>query len=287
MQCLNPIAITVEADEYHSSGRQFVPCGKCPACLSNRRQVWHVRLALEQLFHDNSYFVTLTYNDKNLNYALDNNNNSVPVVSRRDVQLFFKRLRSYLPSKFRYYCVSEYGPNTLRPHYHFIIFCSCGYNTFSSLVEKAWSLNGKSIGFSKVDFVTSARIGYVTKYVQLKTKIPDFLKENYPPFTLMSKNLGLDYLSSDILDYYSKCSLEKCLSIRVEGKNFYLPRYFIERIYTKDFVYKLRSYLRSKKDSTFSHHSDEELLDYAHSKSLGDKSFCDRINKNLYKNRKL
>lgn len=73
--------------------------------------------------------------------------NAVGVLSKSDVQKFFKRLRRYieydkerllsdLPSeerKFRYYVCGEYGPTTLRPHYHGIIFCdSHQFNLFCS-----------------------------------------------------------------------------------------------------------------------------------------------------------
>ena len=45
--------------------------------------------------------------------------NRIPYVCNRDLDLFFKRLRSYYPDeKLRYYAVSEYGPTSFRPHWH-------------------------------------------------------------------------------------------------------------------------------------------------------------------------
>lgn len=50
----------------------------------------------------------------------------IPYLSRRDCQLFMKRLRKriskYTDEKIRYYVCGEYGPKHFRPHYHFLLF---------------------------------------------------------------------------------------------------------------------------------------------------------------------
>ena len=44
-------------------------------------------------------------------------------LRKRDYQLFMKRLRKAFPNdKIRFYAAGEYGPKTLRPHYHAILF---------------------------------------------------------------------------------------------------------------------------------------------------------------------
>lgn len=289
MQCFNPVCIKCDGDEFHSSGFRFVPCGKCSACISNRRKSWFVRLAFEQQAHKKSYFVTLTYNDDHLPYGLDSDYNYLPVVSRRDVQLFFKRLRTYLKDKIRYYCVSEYGPTTLRPHYHFLIFCSCGADDFRVAVDNAWSIKeyGKreSIGFFKIDAITPKRINYVTKYVNLRTKLPDFLKQHYPPFTLMSKNLGLNFLTEQMIDYYCNCSLDDVLKVRVNNRFYTLPRYYRERLFTNNFVRDVIEQRKKRDFSKYSNMSDEEFIDEAREIFQSFKSFNDYVQKNLYKNR--
>ena len=70
---------------------------------------------LEVMEHEASCFITLTYNDENLP--------NPPVVSKREAQLFIKRLRKLLyPKLFRYYIVGEYGDKSNRPHYHALLF---------------------------------------------------------------------------------------------------------------------------------------------------------------------
>lgn len=96
------------------------PCGKCLYCLEKRRVPWTVRLTHERRFWSRfgitTYFVTLTYDE--LNLPKDG-------VSKRDIQLFLKRLRKYYASlesnPLKYFCVSEYGPTTHRAHYHLIL----------------------------------------------------------------------------------------------------------------------------------------------------------------------
>lgn len=58
------------------------------------------------------------------------NNIQFATVSKKDIQNFLKRLRKKIDNlnipqnekKIRYYIASEYGPTTLRPHYHGILF---------------------------------------------------------------------------------------------------------------------------------------------------------------------
>lgn len=67
-----------------------------------------------QLYEENC-FLTLTYADENLP-----SNGS---ISRREMQLFIKRLRKKIrPRKIRYVYCGEYGDKTKRPHYHALIF---------------------------------------------------------------------------------------------------------------------------------------------------------------------
>ena len=88
-----------------------VPCGQCIGCRLEYARVWATRCWHESLMHDQSYFVTLTYDDDHLKtFSL------VP----EDLTNFFKRLRNY--KKIRYYACGEYGDKNGRPHYHAIIF---------------------------------------------------------------------------------------------------------------------------------------------------------------------
>ena len=187
-----------------------VPCGKCAACIVSSANEWRVRLQIEKEHCDNCYFVTLTYSDDTLPIDVFTDSfgarHIIPYVCKRDCQNFFKRLRKkFGNSKIRYYLVSEYGPATLRPHYHFILF-NLPLSSASSLqreieatkiIQECWD-NGSIT----LDEVTDARISYVTKYLSCVTDLPEW----YPkPFRLMSKRpgIGSGYLDKrNLIDWH-------------------------------------------------------------------------------------
>ncbi|AKO71498.1 replication initiator protein [Chimpanzee faeces associated microphage 3] len=89
-----------------------LPCGKCLGCRMDKARTWAIRCLHESQMHEDNCFLTLTFSDDNL-HDLD----------KRDLQLFFKRLRKALNGKrISYYAVGEYGSLTARPHYHALVF---------------------------------------------------------------------------------------------------------------------------------------------------------------------
>jgi len=90
-----------------------IPCGQCLGCRLDKARDWATRMTHEAQMHSVNIFVTPTYDDQHLppNGSL----------CKRDLQLFNKRLRNELGS-FRFFASGEYGPSTLRPHYHAIYF---------------------------------------------------------------------------------------------------------------------------------------------------------------------
>lgn len=96
----------------------------------------------------------------------------IPYVCNRDLDLFLKRLRSYYPNeKLRYYAVSEYGPTSLRPHWHLLLFSNSERfsQTVCENVSKAWSYGRCDVSLSR-GFAAS----YVASYVNSFVALPDF-----------------------------------------------------------------------------------------------------------------
>jgi hypothetical protein len=66
------------------------------------------------------------------NFSVNRNvtyeNNQVAVLVNRHLQLFIKRFRKYVSTKYnekiRYYAIGEYGTQSLRPHWHILFFYS-------------------------------------------------------------------------------------------------------------------------------------------------------------------
>lgn len=179
-----------------------------------------------------TYFVTLTYEDSHIPRTDD----GTPVVDVRDTQLFFKRLRKkmnvYYPGqKIRYFLVSEYGPETLRPHYHLILFNLPIKNPADAekFLESVWSQ-----GFVTVGEPTPKRLNYVAAYcIQPKQQFKD--KGLVPVFNTMSRNPGI---GASYIDKYKEYHTGKNIkNDKVRDFNFReyrLPRYMRDRGYSDE-----------------------------------------------------
>lgn len=91
-----------------------LPCGQCLGCRLERSRKWAVRCMLEASLHEQNCFLTLTYAPEHL----PENGSLV----KRDLTLFFKRLRKTYGEGIRYFACGEYGERFDRPHYHVILF---------------------------------------------------------------------------------------------------------------------------------------------------------------------
>uniref|UniRef100_A0AAU8B5M2 Replication initiator protein n=1 Tax=Dulem virus 90 TaxID=3145801 RepID=A0AAU8B5M2_9VIRU len=204
-----------------------VPCGQCINCRLNRAWDWSVRIMHEAKKHDESVFLTLTYDDDHLP------ENGSLVVS--DLQKFFKRFRKAHKRKVRYFACGEYGDKTFRPHYH-VAFFNVGYGDFIPLPLKS----GKEglmckcsewpFGHVHVGDLTTDSANYVAGYILKKQtgKNAHFYKDLglVPPFCVMSRRPGIGY------DYFMdhKDTFENNGFVVAKGVKRGLPRYY------KDFL---------------------------------------------------
>lgn len=226
MQCLYPISIQ-DPKSTNGADRLIVPCGRCAACLSNRRQEWVTRLEQELKDSYSAYFLTITYAQTPV---IDGKETLV----KKDLQDWFKRLRKALKGhtdeigkSIKYYAVGEYGSITFRPHYHAIMFnLPCDEDKALLSLLKSWDK-----GFIMAGTVTSESINYTLKYM---LQSADERKRIYDgrqlPFSLMSKGLGERYIEK-----YKKWHLddkERNYVVKQDGQRFRLPRYFREKIYS-------------------------------------------------------
>lgn len=224
MQCLSPLSIPRHGGA-GAGDRQQVPCGKCMACLQTKRTQWSYRLNEHLRVSKSAYFITITYEDSSLPLEQVHQDTFVPVVVKRDVQLFLKRLRKTQKGKISYYLVSEYGSITHRPHYHAIMFDLDGdIVQATDCIMKAWQKGHVSLGS-----VTNASIHYVTKYAITKG---DYPANAVKPFALISKGLGKNYIER--CRSYHDGNLERSYVVSENGFKAPLPRYYAERLYSKE-----------------------------------------------------
>ncbi|WNK13911.1 MAG: replication initiator protein [Microvirus sp.] len=241
-QCMTPYSVKNKLNGTYAD----VPCGRCPACVSRRTSAWSFRLMQESKRHEHSSFITLTYDTNHILLS----SNSFPSLFKRHIQLFFKKLRKrlsrydFLPCK--YYTVGEYGGRTKRPHYHAIIF-----GVDSKLIMSAQSYNllqhtqfdGKhqinlldwQHGLCTVGTVSEASVGYCLKYISKGSWRPMHANDDrQPPFALMSKGLGENYLTGKMLAWHlSPTVIDARMYCNIEGgKKISMPRYYKDKIYS-------------------------------------------------------
>lgn len=148
-------------------------CGRCIGCRLLYSATWAMRFSHEASLHADNCFLTLTFRDECLPEF-----NSIAVS---DCQLFMKRYRAHVDycfpgRKIRMAYCGEYGDQTGRPHYHFLIFGHDfsedrkrwgqrgDYPVFrSASLERLWPFGNSEIGTLTFDSAA-----YVARYVTKK-----------------------------------------------------------------------------------------------------------------------
>ena len=202
---------------------EFVPCGHCDACLNKKLTSYLQRAEFAyQECKSDCYFVTLTYNDCHLP------KDGQPC--RRDVQLFFKRLRKcFSDATIKYVYASEQG-KLGRTHYHTVIYglpvldkneprqrylinkyiqycwreperLNGRYMSFKEYIKKypkafcqPKGYDSKQYGFPNVELIDGGKVvSYVLKYA-FKDSFRSGEDQNVNNFKSVSSNLGLGFL---------------------------------------------------------------------------------------------
>lgn len=182
--------------------------------------------------HDNSIFLTLTYDDDNLpkNKSLD----------KEELKKFFKRLRYHLKDrKIKYFACGEYGEKSKmlrngyitvgeRPHYHTIIFGMSLDIEDKMLIIDNWNhcdwtnekIYNNSFGLAEAD-----SIRYVAQYID-KKYTGDLAVEEYddkerePVFKICSNGIGKNHVINNCEQYVDN------LFMTVNGVKMSFPRYY-------------------------------------------------------------
>lgn len=258
--------------------RPICGCGKCEYCRQSQRRAWAKRMMAEWRYgYRFAYFLTLTYDDFSIPLTSDSDSMIVrPDVSKRDVQLFLKRFRKRferVTGHIRYFCVSELGDQTLRPHYHIILFTEkpVTKTELKAMMLATWQ-NGVILDASVVR--SNAAFYYISNYLYKQTG-------NCQMFRLSSRRpaLGLAYISARRRWHHKSGWLhDRCyFPLASHDGNFAsLPRYLKDRLYSKS----ERQYIRD-------YHSREQadaLRDFMRSKGLKTQKGVDEFNRSYVAN---
>lgn len=198
-------------------------CGNCIECFTTRANAWAYRNYSQYLRSDNAYFITLTLNDENLSEA----------PNKQDIQLFNKRLRSFLAYHYpdydvkllKFFLVSEYGYNTERLHYHAIYYnlpytAGTPYVQISNEFARIW---GKGICYVKP--FQLEQIYYCIKYLHKDKELGNI--------RMNSTNLG--FISAEMVKYMNTTTNYENIKVKIGyGKTIAMPRYFRKKYMTED-----------------------------------------------------
>lgn len=175
--------------------------------------------------HASVWFVTLTYDDEHL-----------PASGGLDPQhlVDFRRRLQRRVGKFRYFACGEYGEETVRPHYHAVLFGVDLYDRTryvrsgppvwtSATLERAWKQGRCEV--SAYSFAAGAYVaGYVTKKLRrgverVNTDTGEILPRE---FTRMSKHpaIGKEWFLKYWKDVYPRDF------VVANGKEVKPPRYY-------------------------------------------------------------
>lgn len=223
--CLNPHYLNrdghyIESNYRGNKGDKYeicavVPCGNCLECRALKANNWVIRNTYEAKAHDNIAFITLTYKD------------NPHFLVKKDLQDFFKRLRSYLSynnlgKDIRYFACGEYGEKRGRPHYHIILYGFKDNNVkyiglnkkgnilFSSpIIDKCWNLGRTTYQvFSP----------YEIPYISLYSSPNDSLKHCYLSSIEYAKNL-IKQLKNDNQNPISRLNVIRTLEKAVDNRD--------------------------------------------------------------------
>lgn len=201
-----------------------VPCRTCNTCKLRHSNEWVHRLDTERRKFPYCFFVTLTYDAEHLprasateignyfhfqsdlcdvDFTISKNdltpseidywrkNSDFGYLDKQDVILFHKRLRQSVNQinkneKVLYYTVGEYGPTTLRPHFHCLYFLRTreAARCFPKVIRQTWR-NGNITA----SIVSGNASSYVARYANCFSHIPKALMfKGFSPFQVVSKS---------------------------------------------------------------------------------------------------
>jgi len=161
------------------------------------------------------------------------------------LQLWFKRLRKrydkecksagQIAPKLKYYAVGEYGTKRYRPHYHIIL-----YNLhLPDIINDTWGL-----GFVKVLPLKHGGTTYVMKYM---SKPRQKLQGKEQEFSLMSKNLGSNYITPEV-EKFHKNRVENSWVRTGQGYKIPIPRYYRDKMFTPEEKANVTEYMQQRSE---------------------------------------
>ena len=162
----------------------------------------------------------------------------------KDYQLFFKRFRQQIKrygydGKIKYFLCDEFGGSSLRPHAHFLLFASPGYDEIlHEAFIKSWPYGDRVRAAESFQLVTDDPAGYVSSYINSGSNLHPFLAKNFKCKCSFSKYFGHARSAFSLLEVEKKIdtgyldySLSRIRKGIPEVLSLPIPKYVINRFF--------------------------------------------------------
>ncbi|AXL15211.1 replication initiator protein [Microviridae sp.] len=262
-------------EKHEAHGKMLIPCGSCMQCRITNSLDWAVRCTNEMQMHEQSTFLTLTYETLPLNGSLDH----------KHFQAFIDKLRKNTKTKIRYFMCGEYGTNTDesiygrsklgRPHFHALIFgydfpdkeiykkSRGGDNYYTSKKLTKWWGHGHAV-IANANFQTAA---YISRYITKKLKGNNHHVDDHytrwqpdgPWIDLIDEKTGEIELKVSITPEYQRQSTNRGLGYS------YLIKYFTDVFPSDEIVISGRTYQVPRYYTKILKEQNEDLYDHIYS----------------------
>lgn len=175
----------------------------------------------------------------------------VDLVLSADIQNFIKRLRQFIKRKFnekiRVYSISEYGTESLRPHFHSLLFFNSSdlaeelNNTITVQAKrkadgtiKEYTCASCLCSLWRFGVITSEQTdgnvyGYVSNYVTGSSRLPELLKISAKPRSYHSVKLGSSFTKNYVEKIIQSKKWYKLQNVELQDYNGFIYDYTVPR----------------------------------------------------------
>lgn len=219
-----------------------IPCRKCIGCRLDYSREWATRIALECKKSDHNWFLTLTYNDKNVPWGETVNMETGEITTNmtlkpEDLTGFLKKLRRHWEYHYghqgiKFFACGEYGDKTQRPHYHLALmnmpikeenlkhYANNKQGDEIMTLQEIEDIWGK--GFAPIGELNWQSAAYIARYIT-KKQIGKEAKKWYEsqglkePFIRVSRNPGIAMVPKDGANEIEKILTQDCVNIATKN----------------------------------------------------------------------
>lgn len=244
-----------------------IPCGQCEECRKAKTREWQVRLTEELQVWKYPYFITLTFEPKELEQlCLKSRLGECNAVCAYAVRHMLERYRKDYKKSLRHWLITELGhEGTERIHMHGLLFSNEPLE-FTATKEnnfytwKYWKYGNIFVG----DYCTLRTINYIVKYLNKQ----DVDHKGFVSQILASPGIGKQFLERirykpGLYEYRPKKTVD--YYTLPNGSRIKLPTYYKNKIYNEDQKEAIwRDFMDADKETiagvTYNHRTTENSL---------------------------